>query len=103
MRRMTGAAITDYLVRFLRFDARNVISVPNATKAQLDLLFRPGGRLSSRVLEGRSNVFVFYSGHGVPDPVSHQQYLLPTDVSPDSPEDGYSLETLSQHPELANE
>jgi len=91
-----AAAVKDYLVRFLRFDERNIILETDATKAVFDDLFRPEGTLSTRVREGRSNVFVFYSGHGVPDLVGRQAYLLPTDVHPDSPQQGYALETLYQ-------
>src|SRR6516225_6240301 len=78
-----AAAIKDYLVRFLRFDERNVILETDASKGVFEDLFRPEGELWTRVREGRSNVFVFYSGHGVPDLVGRQAYLLPADVHPD--------------------
>ena len=94
-----AAAIKDYLVRFLRFDERNIIVEIDATKTVLDGLFQPEGRLWARVRD-RSNVFVFYSGHGVPDPVGRQAYLLPVDVEPDSPQQGYALETLYQSLDL---
>jgi hypothetical protein len=89
-------AIQDYLIHFLGFRETNVHLRKNATKGQLESIFRPerGGSLMSRVVKGRSNVFVFYSGHGVPDVAGKQVYLLPSDMSPDSPQDGYSLDTL---------
>jgi hypothetical protein len=90
-------AIREYLMRFLRFEERNIIFEPDATKGVLEEIFKPQGRLIGLVREGRSNVFVFYSGHGVPDVVGRQPYLLPVDMKPDSPEDGYSLETLYQN------
>ena len=95
-----AAAIKDYLVRFLRFDERNIILETDATKTVLDDVFRPEGALWARVQDGRSNVFVFYSGHGVPDLVGRQAYLLPVDVHPDSPQQGYALETLYQSLDL---
>jgi hypothetical protein len=55
------------------------------------------------VREGRSNVFVFYSGHGVPDPIARKAYLLAQDISPDNPQDGYSLETLYENLELVKQ
>src|ERR1700719_514606 len=59
-------AIKDYVIRFLHFDERNIIFEQDATKGILEGIFKPDGRLMGRVREGRSNVFVFYSGHGVP-------------------------------------
>lgn len=44
---------------------------------------------------GASDVFVFYSGHGVPDTGNFQQYLLPYDASPTNLSvAGYPLEDL---------
>jgi hypothetical protein len=87
-------AIREYLIRFLHFEERNIIYEENATKGVLEAIFRPDGRLMGRVIPDRSNVFVFYSGHGVPDVVAAQPYLLPADTLPDSPQDGYALEAL---------
>ncbi len=45
--------------------------------------------------DGSSDVFVFYSGHGVPDTGNFQQYLLPHDASPTNLSvAGYPLEDL---------
>src|ERR1700722_13785579 len=100
-------AIKDYLIRFLHFEERNIIFEQDATKGVFERIFDPqGGDLMGHVREGRSNVFVFYSGHGVPDLVGGQgyPYLLPSDMSPENPQrDGYSLETLYQNLELVKQ
>ncbi|MCC5919933.1 MAG: caspase family protein [Cyclobacteriaceae bacterium] len=33
-------------------------------------------------LDGRAEVFVFYAGHGYPDPASEKAYLMPVDAAP---------------------
>jgi uncharacterized protein YecT (DUF1311 family) len=100
-------AIKDYLIRFLHFEQRNIIFEQDATKGVFERIFdAQGGDLMGRVREGRSNVFVFYSGHGVPDLVGGQgyPYLLPSDMAPENPQrDGYSLETLYQNLELVKQ
>jgi uncharacterized caspase-like protein len=53
------------------------------------------GKLWQWVRPGDSDVFVFYSGHGVPGLKDGRGYLLPVDASPDSVEiQGYSLDLL---------
>lgn len=90
-----ASAIRQYLIQFLGFQEKNIIFQRDATKWQLEKIFRADGegRLMQSV-KSRSNVFVFYSGHGVPDPATQRSYLLPTDMSPDNPKDGYALDTL---------
>jgi TPR repeat protein len=58
------------------------------------------GRLWREVKEGRSNVFVYFSGHGVPDLQTRQPFLLPSDGNPSQGESGFSLDTLYRNLEL---
>lgn len=30
----------------------------------------------------KSDVFIYYSGHGSPDPITNEAYLVPTDCDP---------------------
>lgn len=41
-----------------------------------------------------SKVFIYYSGHGTPDPVKEEPYLLPHDGDPSYIEDAYPLKKL---------
>ena len=78
----------------------NIIDLRDATKAQLESAF--GNRVTHegklwRYLhpKGKSDVMVFYSGHGVPGLRDRKGYLLPVDADPDTPEiNGYPLDTL---------
>ena len=53
----------------------NILSLEDATLSDLKVLFGdqgvPTGRLHDLVKPGITEVFVFYSGHGAPDPVEN--------------------------------
>lgn len=98
-------AMRDYLVGSLGFRTENVFLLKDATLNEFNQVFGTernpqSGRLWRSVREGRSNVFVYYSGHGVPDLVTHQPFLLPADGNPNGSESGYLLETLYRNLEL---
>ncbi len=89
-------AIQDYLVRRLGFRQENIVLRLDVGRERMETLFgepdRPDGELMDRLLdrrlENRGDVFVFYSGHGVPDPDpvrddDRRAFLLPVDVRQD--------------------
>ena len=93
-------AFRKFVVDVLGYDPENIIDLRNATKAQMETAFgndrSPEGKLW-RYLDpkGRSDVTVFYSGHGVPGLKDKRGYLLPVDADAETPEiNGYSLDTL---------
>ena len=101
-------AIRDYLVRGLRFREQNVFLLKDATLGELTQMFGSeanpqGGKLWRSAVEGRSNVFVYYSGHGVPDLATRQPFLLPQDGNPNASESGYALQTLYRNLELVKQ
>lgn len=98
-------AMRDYLVRGLRFRESNVFVLRDATLNELNQAFGSdanpqAGRLWRSVVAGRSNVFVYYSGHGAPNLQTRQPFLLPHDGDPNFSESGYPLETLYRNLEL---
>lgn len=95
-----------FLVEQLGFQDRNIIYREDATAGDMLDIFgdaqSPRGELWSRVRKGQSNVFVFYSGHGVP--VAPQgvtgrsdAYLLPVDVAADAAHRGLALDVLERN------
>ncbi|HEV7327767.1 MAG TPA: caspase family protein [Bosea sp. (in: a-proteobacteria)] len=101
-------AIRDYLVRGLRFREQNVFLLKDATLGEFTQMFGSeanpqGGKLWRSAVEGRSNVFVYYSGHGVPDVATRQPFLLPQDGNPNASESGYALQTLYRNLELVRQ
>ncbi len=89
-------AMERYLIDRLGFRRGNVMVKLDLGREQMETLFgepdRADGEIMDRLLdrriENRGDVFVFYSGHGVPDPDAIQDdgrraFLLPTDVRQD--------------------
>ena len=101
-------AIKAYLVGSLGFRDQNVFLLKDATLSELNQMLGTdsnpqSGRLWRSVSEGKSNVFVFYSGHGVPDLSTHQPFLLPQDGNPNQSESGYQLQTLYRNLDLVKQ
>lgn len=100
-------AMHDYLVKGLGFREANIITLPDATRNDLEYELgtdqSPQGDLYNRVHAGRSHVFVYYSGHGVPDVATGRSFLLPSDGYPNSSGSGYALETLYRNLEVVKQ
>ncbi len=96
-----AAAVKQFLIQSYGFSERNVVTLTNATQSGFFAHFGTGnnvkGRLYDMVRPQQSDVFVFYSGHGVPGE-NRSGYLLPTDADPGKPElTGYSIDLLVQN------
>lgn len=90
----------------LGFREENIIILKDATQAEMESTFgRKGnhrGRAFSYVRPGKSDLIVFYSGHGVPGRLGGGSYLLPTDAAIATAEiNGYPLTTLYENLEKA--
>ncbi|GAB4408137.1 MAG: hypothetical protein OHK0053_34860 [Microscillaceae bacterium] len=91
-----------YLMKVLGFREENIFHLQNATKSDFELYFgirnNPRGRLYNSVKPNKSDVFVFYSGHGAPGLRDKNAYFVPTDCDPQYLElGGYSSELLYQN------
>jgi len=91
--------IYKYVTETLGFNKKNVILLKDASLDDLIETFgkgaSEGGKLSSWVRPGHSDVFVYYSGHGVPGASNGENYLLPVETDPRKVEQkGYPLKTL---------
>ena len=62
-------------------------------KAEFDKVFSEDGWLEKRIKKGKSNVFVYYAGHGAPD--KKTAYLIPYDGDPNyASQTGYEMDKL---------
>lgn len=70
-----------YLTQSMGFDPKNVILLANeqATKADLEKYFGPW--LFNRAVE-KSRVFIYFAGHGAPNPETGEGYLIPYEGDP---------------------
>ena len=94
-----GDAMRSFLIYVLGYRDGNIIDLRNAGQAEILAVFgnerSHEGKLWSWVRPGRSDVFVYYSGHGAPGARDKRGYLLPVDSDPATVEiNGYPLDLL---------
>ncbi len=92
-------AMKHFVVETLGLNENNVINLRDVTRADIEAVFgnerTPKGKLWQWVRPGKSDVFVYYSGHGVPGLKDGREYLWPVDGNLNTPEIfGYPLELL---------
>ena len=77
-------AFREYLADTMGFSRARVKIATNskATLAEFNKLLGANGWLARNVKPGKSNVVVYFSGHGIPDAATRQTGLLPFDVDP---------------------
>ena len=80
----------------------NIIDLRDASKPQMEAAFGTKdthkGKLFNYVRPGKSDITVFYSGHGVPGLRDKRGYLLPVDADPNLVEiTGYPVDVLYQN------
>jgi len=91
--------IREALINTMGYREGNIIFEKNATKGTLENIFgsstSPKGRLAQYIEPGKSDLFIYYSGHGAPSLDTRKGYILPTDSDPNNVAvGGYALDTL---------
>ena len=91
--------IKNYVKQTLGYREENIIYIENARQSDLASIFGNEGNYRGRLYDfarkGLSEVFIYYSGHGAPEPESKQGFLVPVDCDPNRVAlNGYSLKTL---------
>ncbi len=92
-------AMKRFFVEGLGVKKDNVIDLRDVTLSGMEAVLGNArthkGKLWQWIRPRESDVFIFYSGHGVPGLKGGRKYLLPTDGVPDSPEiRGYPIDLL---------
>lgn len=94
-----AATIKRYLVDSFGFNDNNIFLLNDASYIDFVKLFGDNnnhrGILYNRTKMGRSDIFIYYSGHGAPDTNTRKAYLVPADADPTVVGlTSYSLDTL---------
>jgi hypothetical protein len=92
-------AMKRFVLERLAYREGNVIDLRDASRNEIATMFgnkdTHKGRLFNIIREGKSDVTVFYSGHGVPGLDNRRPYLLPVDGDPNLAEiTGYPVDVL---------
>ncbi|QEP42382.1 caspase family protein [Ectothiorhodospiraceae bacterium BW-2] len=86
------AAMRAYLTQTMGFREENLIIEKDATSGVFSTLFNPDGKVSGYIRNNQSRLFIYYVGHGSPDPKTGDGYFVPVDADPDYIDQaGYSL------------
>ncbi|MDA8125143.1 MAG: caspase family protein [Deltaproteobacteria bacterium] len=86
--------VAEYLFKVLGYPPKNVVVLLNDQASKSDFEKYLGSWLVNNVERG-SSLFIYYSGHGAPNPGTGDAYLVPYDGDPSFLADtGYSLQRL---------
>lgn len=84
--------VKEYLVQTLGFPSTQVFLLINATRGKMN---QELNRLKQLIqLDSLAEVVLYYAGHGQPDPVSKETYLMPVDVSAANLTDAIKLDDI---------
>jgi len=91
--------VKNYVRKSLGYSEANILERENARQSDLFSIFgnesNHRGQLYNYAIKGKSELFVYYSGHGAPDPNTGQGYLVPVDCDPNTVAlNGYPLNLL---------
>ena len=94
-----AAYMKKYVINLLGYREENIIYKPDATQGQMLRIFGTRGNFKGElynwVKAGKSDVFIYYVGHGAPDPKGKGAFLMPVDAAADYiSANGYSLDTF---------
>jgi len=94
-----AAYMKKYVTNLLGYSDENIIYKLDATQGQMSRIFGTEGNfkgeLYNYVKSGKSDVFIYYVGHGAPDPTGKGAFLMPVDASADYiSANGYPLDTF---------
>lgn len=92
-------SVKEFVIKALGFKEENIIYAENPTKGDLDEIFGNAdsykGKLYDYIKPEKSDVFVYYAGHGAPDQKSRSAYFVPSDANPDRIAlGGYAMSTM---------
>lgn len=79
-------AVKQYLINAFGYREGNIFLIENASKSDFEVFFgnekTHKGKLFNAVRAGKSDVFVYYSGHGAPGLKDKKGYFVPTEADP---------------------
>lgn len=95
--RQDAASMRTYFANRLGLAEQNIYfrTDGDATQGEFHKVFDPvQGWLAKRVTPGKTEIFVYYVGHGTPDMKTGDSYLMPADSDPNYPATSYRLDEL---------
>lgn len=91
--RNDASAFKDYCINILGLPEKNITFMLDATTGQISQGINKL-KLLSKASGGKSQLIVFYAGHGLPDESTKEPYLIPVDVNGANVTSGIKLQDL---------
>ncbi len=85
-----------YAVNVFGIPEDNIYFLTNreATLGEFNKIFSKDGWLARRSEQGKTNIIVYYAGHGAPDTKTKSAYMIPYDIDPNYAKTGFALNKL---------
>jgi PEGA domain/Caspase domain len=74
--------VSEYFQKSFGVDRRRMIFAADQDAALSDFRKIFGEQLKNYIIPGKSDVYIYYQGHGVPDPETGEAYFVPYDCDP---------------------
>jgi hypothetical protein len=78
--RNDARAFRNYAEKTLGIPERNIVFLTDATRGQMSQAISKMNLLAKNAF-GKAEIFFYYAGHGLPNEVTQEPYLIPVDVS----------------------
>jgi Caspase domain len=99
--RNDAQVMAEYAEKVLGYPKNNIVVLKDATKGQMSQEITKLVRFAE-IEKGKAELLFYYSGHGLPDEISKDPFLIPVDVNGTQVTNGYALNELyrqlSLHP-----
>ena len=91
--RNDAQVMAEYAEKVLGYPKNNIVVLKDATKGQMSQEITKLVRFAE-IEKGKAELLFYYSGHGLPDEISKDPYLIPVDVNGTQVTNGYALNEL---------
>lgn len=88
--RNDASAFKEYAIKVLGIPESNIIFLLDATTGQMNQAIAKTNLIIKNA-KGKAEVFVYYAGHGLPDEITREPYLIPVEISGQNARDGIRL------------
>ena len=99
--RNDASAFKEYAIQTLGIPEKNVVFLLDATTGVMNQAFSKMNLIIKNT-QGNADVFFYYAGHGLPDEVTKEAFLIPVDVSGKNAGEGIKLQNtyskLTEYP-----
>ncbi|MEY2765007.1 MAG: hypothetical protein RLZZ205_1431, partial [Bacteroidota bacterium] len=91
--RNDAAVMAEYAEKTLGYPKENIVVIKDATKGMMSQEVAKLVRFAE-LGNGEAELLFYYSGHGLPDEITKEPYLIPVDVNGNQVTNGYPLNEL---------